>query len=133
MSVMIGLEVHVQLNTESKLFCSDSTDPRGAQPNENTCPICLGFPGYKPKLNKKAIDFAIMTGLALGCNIAEESFMSRKIYFYPDMSKNFQITQYEAPFATEGYLNVNDLRIRIRRAHVEEDPAKLMHIGGDIT
>ena len=133
MTVMIGLEVHVQLNTESKLFCSDSVDTRGKGPNENTCPICLGFPGTKPKLNKKVIDYAITTGLAVNCRIPEESFMSRKIYFYPDLAKNFQITQYEAPLAVEGYLNVGDQKIRIRRIHIEEDPAKLVHIGGDIT
>ena len=133
MSVMIGLEVHVQLNTESKLFCSDSVDTRNKEPNENTCPICLGFPGSKPKLNKKVIDYAIMTGLAVGCRIPEESFMSRKIYFYPDLAKNFQITQYEAPLAVEGHMNLPDLKVRIRRIHIEEDPAKLVHVGGDIT
>jgi aspartyl-tRNA(Asn)/glutamyl-tRNA(Gln) amidotransferase subunit B len=133
MSVMIGLEVHVQLNTESKLFCSDSVDARGRKPNENTCPICLGFPGSKPKLNKRAIDYAIMSGLALNCRIPEEAFMSRKIYFYPDLAKNFQISQYEAPMAVEGYLNISELKVRIRRIHIEEDPAKLVHVGGDIT
>ncbi len=133
MSVMIGLEVHVQLNTESKLFCSDSVDTRNKAPNENTCPICLGFPGSKPKLNKKVIDYAIMTGLALGCRIPEESFMSRKIYFYPDLAKNYQISQYESPLVGEGFMNLPDLKIRIRRIHIEEDPAKLVHIGGDIT
>ena len=133
MTAKIGLEVHVQLNTVSKLFCSDSTDTRDREPNENTCPICLGFPGSKPKVNKKAIDHAIMTALALNCEIPDETFFSRKAYFYPDMSKNFQITQYEAPLAKGGHVSLNGFRIGITRLHVEEDPARLVHVGGDIT
>ena len=133
MSIMIGIEVHCQLNTESKLFCGDSTDLRNRAPNESTCQICLGFPGSKPKINKKAIDHGIRIGLALSCKISQSMFFSRKTYFYPDMSKNYQITQYEIPLATEGYLTVGDSKIRIRRVHIEEDPARLMHVGGDIT
>lgn len=131
--VMIGLEVHCQLSTKSKLFCSDSTDSKEAKPNENTCPICLGFPGSKPVLNKKAIDFGLLVGLALNCKISESMYFSRKSYFYPDMSKNYQITQYEIPLATNGHLEIGDKKIRIRRVHMEEDPAKLSYVGGDIT
>lgn len=133
MGVMIGLEIHVQLNTESKLFCSDSSDLRGKQPNANTCPVCLGFPGSKPVLNKKAMDLGMMISLALNCTISKKCFFSRKTYFYPDMSKNFQITQYEEPLATGGSLTLSDSKIRIRRVHIEEDPARLVHVGGDIT
>ncbi len=133
MSVMIGIEVHCQLNTDSKLFCSDSHDLRGKKPNESTCPICLGFPGTKPRINKKAIDHVITIGLALGCKISERSFFSRKTYFYPDMSKNYQITQYEIPLALNGSVALNEDTIRIRRVHLEEDPARLVHVGGDIT
>lgn len=133
MGVMIGIEVHCQLNTESKLFCSNSTDHRNRKPNECTCPICLGFPGSKPKINKKAIDFGMMIGLALNSHINEQMFFSRKTYFYPDMSKNYQITQYEIPLATGGVVEIGDAKIRMRRVHIEEDPARLMHVGGDIT
>lgn len=121
------------MNTDSKLFCSDSQDHRGKRPNENTCPICLGFPGSKPKISKKAIEHGMTIALALNCNISRTMFFSRKTYFYPDMSKNYQITQYEVPLATEGLLSVGDLKIRIRRVHIEEDPARLVHVGGDIT
>lgn len=133
MSVMIGVEVHAQLDTKSKIFCSDSTDARDREPNENTCPICLGFPGSKPKLNKKVLEYGLMIGLALNCKVTDTVFFSRKTYFYPDLAKNYQITQYEAPLVTEGYLTVGEGKIRIRRVHIEEDPAKLMYVGGDIT
>ncbi|MCS7135326.1 MAG: Asp-tRNA(Asn)/Glu-tRNA(Gln) amidotransferase subunit GatB [Candidatus Aenigmarchaeota archaeon] len=131
MRVIIGLEIHCQLATESKLFCKDSTLP--AEPNTNVCPICLGFPGYKPKVNKKAIDYGIMVALALNCKINKSMFFSRKSYFYPDMPKNYQITQYEIPLAIDGFLEVGDSKIRIKRIHLEEDPGKLVHVGGDIT
>lgn len=131
MKVIMGLEIHVQLNTKSKLFCNCSTD--NAEPNENTCPICLGFPGSKPKLNKAAVDMAIMVAHALNCKINKEMFFSRKNYFYPDMAKNFQISQYEVPLAVNGGIEVLGKKIRIKRVHMEEDPAKLMHIGGSIT
>ena len=123
MAVMIGLEVHCQLATKSKLFCSDSTDFSNAKPNENTCPICVGFPGTKPSLNKKAIDFGIMVALALNSKIADKMYFSRKSYFYPDMPKNCRISQYEIPLATGGEVEINGKKIRIRRVHVEEDPA----------
>jgi aspartyl-tRNA(Asn)/glutamyl-tRNA(Gln) amidotransferase subunit B len=133
MAVMIGLEIHVQLNTKSKLFCSDSSDLRGKKQNANTCPVCLGFPGSKPVLNKRAVDLGMMIALALNGEISKHCFFSRKTYFYPDMSKNFQITQYEEPLALGGYLAINGSKIRIRRVHIEEDPARLIHMGGDIT
>ncbi|HVC58121.1 MAG TPA: Asp-tRNA(Asn)/Glu-tRNA(Gln) amidotransferase subunit GatB, partial [Candidatus Acidoferrales bacterium] len=133
MSVMIGVEVHAQLNTASKIFCSDSTDHRDKEPNQNTCPICLGFPGSKPKLNKKVLEYGLMIGMALNCKVTETVFFSRKTYFYPDLSKNYQITQYEAPLTTEGYLTTGEDKVRIRRVHIEEDPAKLMYVNGDIT
>jgi len=130
---MIGLEVHCQLNTRTKLFCSDLVDSENPKPNENTCPICLGFPGYKPKINKKAIEFAMTAALALECSIATEALFSRKTYFYPDLSKNYQITQYEMPLAEHGQLSIGGKKIRIRRLHLEEDPAQIAYVGGDIT
>lgn len=119
--------------TESKLFCKCSSRYEEKEPNTNTCPICLGFPGSKPALNKKVVDSAILIAKALNCRIAPEMFFSRKTYFYPDMSKNFQITQYEIPLCNNGYLDLSDKKIRIRRVHIEEDPAKLIHVGGGIT
>ncbi len=133
MKVMMGLEMHVHLTTASKLFCSCPTDTEKKEPNEATCPICLGFPGNKPKVNKKVLDSAIMVAKSLDCNISPIMFFSRKSYFYPDMPKNFQISQYEIPLATAGHLEISNKKIRIRRVHIEEDPAKLSHVGGDIT
>jgi aspartyl-tRNA(Asn)/glutamyl-tRNA(Gln) amidotransferase subunit B len=132
-SVMIGIEAHVQLNTKSKMFCSDHSEAGDAEPNTNTCPICLGFPGSKPKVNKRAVDHGALIGLALNSTINEKSFFSRKAYFYPDLSKNYQITQYEIPLASGGYMHLGDTKIRIRRVHIEEDPAKLVYSNGDIT
>lgn len=131
--VMIGLEIHVHLLSESKLFCSCPTDYEGKEPNTNICPIDTGFPGSKPQFNKKILEEAIMVAKALNCEIASVMFFSRKTYFYPDMPKNFQISQYEIPLASKGYLIVNNKKIRIRRVHIEEDPAKLVHVGGDIS
>jgi len=132
-NAIMGLEVHVHLLTESKLFCRCSTDIDGKEPNSNTCPICLGFPGSKPMVNRKTIEHGVKISRALNCNILPEIQFSRKNYFYPDMSKNFQITQYEVPLGEGGYLNLDDRKIRIRRVHLEEDPAKLEHVGGNIT
>jgi aspartyl-tRNA(Asn)/glutamyl-tRNA(Gln) amidotransferase subunit B len=129
----IGLEIHVHLKTRSKLFCSCTTDIDGKEPNTEVCPICLGYPGSKPKLNRKAVDYGITLALALESSIEPELRFSRKNYFYPDMSKNFQITQYEVPLASGGFLLVGDHRIGITRVHLEEDPAKLTHVGGSIT
>jgi aspartyl-tRNA(Asn)/glutamyl-tRNA(Gln) amidotransferase subunit B len=133
MNVVMGLEIHVQLRTESKLFCRCVTDSEGAKPNENTCPICLGFPGSKPKVNKRAVEHGVKIAMALNCTVFPEIRFSRKNYFYPDMSKNFQITQYEVPLAEGGYLMIDDRRIGVTRVHLEEDPAKLVHVGRDIT
>ena len=133
MEATIGLEVHVRLRTESKLFCGCSTETVGAEPNMNTCPICLGYPGSKPMVNRKAVEHGIRVAKALNCGLAPMVRFSRKSYFYPDMPKNYQITQYEVPLAEGGYLSVNGRRIRIRRVHLEEDPARLVHVGGDIT
>ncbi len=137
--VKIGLEVHSQLNTKTKLFCGCSLENiSDAAPNSRTCETCLGHPGSKPKVNKAAVELAIKIALALDCKISEESFFSRKVYLYPDMSKNFQITQYEIPFAKDGKLEIIDHEgkrktIKIQRMQLEEDPAKLQHIGGNIT
>ena len=126
---MIGLEIHAYLDTKSKLFCSCSTD--GTDPNTTCCPICLGHPGAKPVLNKVAIDFGVKVGLALNCKINEEFFFSRKTYFYPDMSLNYQITQYEVPIAVNGFLVLpSGKKVNIKRVHVEWDPAALIHPNG---
>jgi len=121
---IIGLEIHVQLATNSKLFCSCSTVSK--EPNTSVCEICLGMPGSKPVLNKKAIDFAVLIALALNCKINENFFFSRKTYFYPDLAKNYQITQYEVPIGEKGFLEVDGKKIRITRVHLEEDPASII-------
>lgn len=126
---VIGLEIHVQLHTDSKLFCGCST--RGNEPNASVCPICLGHPGSKPVLNKKALDYALKVALALNCKINGSFSFSRKTYFYPDLSKNYQITQYELPIGENGYLELSSgKKIRITRVHLEEDPAALVHEPG---
>ncbi len=129
-SVMIGLEIHTYLNTKSKLFCSCSTNIINAEPNSVTCPVCLAHPGSKPVLNAKAVEHAIKVGLALNCKINKDFFFSRKTYFYPDMSANYQITQYEVPVAENGFIKLGEKKIRIRRAHLELDPAALVHPQG---
>ncbi|MDY6788861.1 MAG: Asp-tRNA(Asn)/Glu-tRNA(Gln) amidotransferase subunit GatB [Candidatus Nanohaloarchaea archaeon] len=135
MDVKIGLETHVQLDTDTKLFCGCSTESSD-QPNSQVCEVCLGMPGSKPRPNEKAVRYAVKAALALGCRINNRSFFSRKTYFYPDMSKNFQITQYEIPVGEEGtvFIESEDERkeIDVERVHIEEDPAKLVHKGGDI-
>ncbi len=123
---MIGLETHVQLHTDSKLFCGCST--KGIEPNSMVCPVCLGHPGSKPVLNKKALDYALKIAMALNCQLNESFSFSRKTYFYPDLSKNYQITQYELPLGQNGYLELSSgKKIRITRVHLEEDPAALIH------
>ena len=133
---VIGIEVHAQLKTESKMFCSCSTN-FDASPNSNTCPICLGFPGALPVLNKKALEYGIKTALAFNCDITECSRFDRKNYFYPDIPKNYQITQDAFPVGLNGYVDIsldNDVRrIRIKRVHLEEDAGKSIHEGGTIT
>jgi len=126
--VTIGLEVHAQLLTESKMFCRCSTDYANAAPNTHNCPICMGFPGTLPVINEQAIDDTIMTALALNCHIAEYSKFDRKNYFYPDLPKGYQISQYDMPLSTNGYLmirvNGEDRRIGITRIHLEEDTGR---------
>ena len=133
MKAVIGLEIHVQLETESKLFCGCSIDSEGVEPNGNTCPICLGFPGAKPKVNRRAVEHGVKVARALECSVQPRFYFSRKSYFYPDMPKNFQITQYEMPLALGGSLLLGDRRIGITRVHMEEDPARLVHVGGNIS
>ena len=130
--IKIGLEVHVSLTTGSKLFCGCSTRWQGKEPNTNCCVTCLGMPGSKPRLNKKAVDCGIMIGIALNSRISGSMYFSRKSYFYPDMSKNFQITQYEIPICLGGSLMLGSRQIRIRRIQLEEDPARLVHSDGSI-
>lgn len=127
---VIGLEVHAQLSTESKIFCSCSTK-FGAEPNSQVCPICLGMPGVLPVLNKKALEYAIMAAIATNCTVHNKSRFDRKNYFYPDLPKGYQITQYEQPICTNGYLDIDldgkTKKIRITRIHMEEDAGKLIH------
>ena len=127
---VIGLEVHAQLLTQSKIFCTCSTR-FGIEPNANTCPVCLGLPGVLPVLNQQAVAFAIRAGLALHCKIAPESVFARKNYFYPDLPKGYQISQYEVPLCSGGYLDIpteeGTKRIGLTRIHMEEDAGKLLH------
>ncbi|MDP9226933.1 MAG: Asp-tRNA(Asn)/Glu-tRNA(Gln) amidotransferase subunit GatB [Actinomycetota bacterium] len=128
----IGLEIHVELNTRSKMFCGCKVAFGGA-PNTRTCPVCLGLPGALPVVNERALEHAITIGLALNCTIVESSWFHRKNYFYPDMPKNYQISQYEFPLATQGFLEISDGstdRIGITRVHLEEDTGKSTHAGG---
>ena len=128
--VVIGLEIHVELDTKTKLFCSCQTHG-SEEPNTRTCEICLGMPGSKPVLNKKAVEFALKLCMALNCKISPELIFSRKSYFYPDMSKNYQISQYEIPLGKIGKLKLrNGKEIGIARVHMEEDPASLVHPHG---
>jgi aspartyl-tRNA(Asn)/glutamyl-tRNA(Gln) amidotransferase subunit B len=129
---VIGLEVHVQLLTETKIFCSCSTR-FGAPPNTNVCPVCLGMPGSLPVLNKKAVEYAVLAAMALNCRINETSIFARKNYFYPDLPKGYQISQYDKPVAEHGFLDIKvgsgKKRIGITRLHMEEDAGKSLHEG----
>ena len=131
---VIGLEVHTELQTKTKIFCSCRTS-FGADPNTNVCPVCLGLPGVLPVLNKKVLEYAVRAGLALNCEISRFSKFDRKNYYYPDLPKNFQTSQFDLPICEHGYVEVEGekRRIRITRAHMEEDAGKLVHHGTSIT
>ncbi|MEA2108118.1 MAG: Asp-tRNA(Asn)/Glu-tRNA(Gln) amidotransferase subunit GatB, partial [Pseudomonadota bacterium] len=128
--VVIGLEVHAQLLTRTKIFCSCATT-FGNEPNANTCPVCTGLPGALPVLNRQVVEYAIKAGLATNCRIAEKSVFARKNYFYPDLPKGYQISQYDLPICEAGFLDImvdgEQKRIGITRIHMEEDAGKLVH------
>ncbi|WP_135667100.1 Asp-tRNA(Asn)/Glu-tRNA(Gln) amidotransferase subunit GatB [Halorhabdus rudnickae] len=136
LAVVIGLEVHVQLETDTKIFCGCSTDLAEAEPNTHTCPVCLGLPGSLPVLNEGAVEAAVRVGKAIDADIPEQTHFHRKNYYYPDLPKNFQISQYDAPICADGKLEFtveSDRRtVGIERAHLEEDPGSLQHAGGNI-
>jgi aspartyl-tRNA(Asn)/glutamyl-tRNA(Gln) amidotransferase subunit B len=132
---VLGLEVHVELSTETKMFCG-CANKFGSEPNSQVCPVCLGLPGSLPVLNQTAVESAIRIGLALNCEIVPWCRFARKNYFYPDMPKNYQISQYDEPIAINGYLEVplddgTTWRVEIERAHMEEDTGKLTHLGSE--
>ena len=132
--MVIGLEVHVELKTKTKIFCACPTT-FGAAPNTQCCPVCMGFPGTLPVLNRQVVHYAVLAGLATGCTIARYSKQDRKNYFYPDLPKAYQISQYDLPLCVGGHLTVEteagEKRIGITRIHTEEDAGKMIHIGGD--
>ena len=128
---VIGLEVHAELSTKTKIFCSCSTE-FGAEPNTHVCPICMALPGALPKLNEKVVEYAVKAGLATNCSIAKDSKNDRKNYFYPDLPKSYQISQYDKPLCNHGYIEIEDddgniKKVRILRIHIEEDAGKLNH------
>ena len=128
--MVIGVEIHAELKTKTKIFCSCPTD-FGAEPNTQCCPVCTGMPGALPVLNREAVRLAVMAGLATGCAITRHSVQDRKNYFYPDLPKAYQISQYDKPLCTGGWLDVEteqgQRRIGITRIHIEEDAGKLIH------
>ena len=131
--VVIGLEVHVELSTKTKIYCGCTTE-FGGQPNTHVCPVCLGLPGALPHINKKVVEYGIKSGLSLNCSITKYGRMDRKNYFYPDCPKNYQITQDEQPLCTDGYIEIeledgSTKKIGIERIHIEEDAGKLLHTG----
>ena len=132
---VIGLETHVELGTVTKMFCGCLTT-FGAVPNSAVCPVCLGLPGSLPVANRASIEYTIKIGLALNCSIASWCRFARKNYFYPDMPKDYQISQYDEPLCTDGWLDIEvegqQFRIGIERVHLEEDTGKSLHVGGEI-
>ena len=131
--IVIGLECHVQLLTQSKMFCGCATDYDGTPPNTRVCPVCLGLPGALPVINRKAVEYTVMTGLALHCGIAEFAKFDRKNYHYPDLAKGYQVSQYDLPLTRQGWLDIEvdgqTKRVGITRVHLEEDTAKNTHLG----
>jgi len=129
--IVIGLEVHTEMLTASKMFCG-CANRFGGSPNSQTCPVCLGFPGTLPVINEKAVELALKTALALNCSVNKDNIFARKNYFYPDMPKNYQISQFEEPLAVDGWLmdTISNKKIHIRRVHMEEDVGKLIHADG---
>ena len=131
--LVVGMEVHAQIATRSKMFCGCSTDSWDAAANSHTCPVCLAMPGMLPVINREAVAGTIRAGLALNCTIAEEAVFARKNYNYPDLPKGYQISQYELPLCLGGWIDIDTpngvRRIRITRAHLEEDTGKLVHDG----
>ena len=128
---VIGLEVHAELSTKTKIFCSCKTD-FGAKPNTQICPICMALPGTLPVLNEKVVEYAVKAGLATNCSISKDSKNDRKNYFYPDLPKSYQISQFDKPLCNNGYVEIEDdegniKKIRILRIHIEEDAGKLNH------
>jgi len=126
---VIGMEVHAQLATRSKMFCGCSADYLAAPPNSSVCEVCLGLPGALPVANRRAVELVVTTGLALGCEIARHTKFDRKNYFYPDLPKGYQISQYDLPMCVGGRLEVGGRTVRITRVHLEEDTGKLVHAG----
>ncbi len=124
---VIGLEIHAELNTKTKMFCGSLNDPDERHPNMNICPVCMGHPGTLPVANRAAVEKVIMVGLALGGTIPPYAQFDRKNYFYPDLPKGYQISQYEHPFVLGGFLELSARRIRITRVHLEEDTGRLVH------